>query len=340
MLWKYLLKRLGAAVLLALGVIVVTFCLTSLLPGDPTTAQLGDRAAGDPEVVAAFRSAHGLDKPVYLQFLYYVGDLSRGDLGESLQSHRPVREDLRQFGPASAELAIAATIVAVALGVGLGVVAALRRDGRVDQILRVISLGGVSIPIFWLSLVATFIFGTGLGWTPTSGRLYPGETPPSTITGMFTLDALVTGNLVTFGSALRHLVLPAVVLSLPMVGLLLRFTRSSVLEVMGNDYVRAAYAKGLPSSLIVRRHVLRAALVPIITVVGSAFASLLAGTVLVEQIFSWPGIGAYAFRSSTNLDLPAIVGVTLFIALVFIVVNAAVDLAYGLIDPRIRTAAR
>ncbi len=338
MLWRFLIRRLGAAVLLAFGVVVVTFALTSLLPGDPATAQLGDRASADPTIVAAYKKAHGLDQPLYVQFFLYLGNMLHGDLGTSLQSNRPVLTDLAQFGPASAELALAATLIAVVFGVGFGIVAALRPDKPLDHALRLLSLGGVSIPIFWLSLVATFLLSTQLRLFPSSGRLNPGDTPPPTITGMYTVDSLLTGNWSTFAIALSHLIIPAVVLSLPMVGLLLRFTRSSMLEVLGNDYVRSAWAKGLPTGTIIRRHVLRAALVPIITVLGTAFASLLAGTVLVEQIFAWPGIGEYAYRSATNLDLPAIVGVTLFVAVVFIAVNFVVDVLYGVIDPRIRTS--
>ncbi|MET0992491.1 MAG: ABC transporter permease [Lacisediminihabitans sp.] len=338
MLWRFLLKRIGAALLLGIGVIIVTFALTSVLPGDPATAQLGDRASADPEIVAAYKKAHGLDQPLYVQFGLYVVNLLHGDLGQSLQSHRSVATDLAQFGPASAELAIAATLLAIIFGIGLGIVAALRANHPIDQALRLFSLGGVSIPIFWLSLVAMFLFSTQLRIFPSSGRLNPGDTPPPTVTGLYTVDAVLSGQWTTFGVALSHLVLPAVVLSAPMIGLLLRFSRSSILEVLGNDYVRSAYAKGLSPRTIIGRHVLRAALVPIITVLGTAFASLLAGTVLVEQIFAWPGIGQYAFRSATNLDLPAIVGVTLFVAAVFIVVNLVVDVLYGFVDPRIRTS--
>ncbi|MCS5732223.1 ABC transporter permease [Herbiconiux daphne] len=338
MFGRFLLKRIGAAVLLAFGIVVVTFALTALLPGDPATAQLGERAAADPEIVAAYMKANGLDQPLYTQFFIYLGHLVQGDLGTSLQSRNPVLTDLGQFGPASFELAVTATVIAVIVGVGLGIVAALRPDRPLDHTLRVVSLGGVSIPIFWLSLIAVFIFSTQLRIFPSSGRLNPGETPPPHITGLYTLDSLLTANWATFGSAVGHLILPALVLAAPMVGLLLRFTRSSMLEVIGNDYVRSANAKGLPPGLVVRRHTLRGALVPVITVLGSAFASLLAGTVLVEQIFAWPGIGSYAYRSASNLDLPAIVGVTLFVALVFIAVNFLVDVLYGLIDPRIRTS--
>jgi len=334
----FVLKRAGAAVLLAVGTIIIAFLLTSILPGDPTTAMLSERAASDPTIVAALREKLGLDQPLYVQFFIYLGNLVTGDLGTSTQTSRPVLTDLSQFAPASAELALFAAIIAIVLGVGLGVVAALRANGVIDNVLRVVSLGGVSVPVFWLGLIVAALFSTQLRLFPSSGRLDAGQTPPPTVTGLFTVDSLLAGDPGLFVQAVSHLVLPAFVLSAPMVGLMLRFSRASVLEVLGNDYVRAATAKGLPAWTVVRRHVLRGALVPVITVLGTAFASLLAGTVLVEQIFAWPGIGSYAYRSASNLDLPSIIGVTLFIALVYVVVNFVTDLLYGIIDPRIRTA--
>ncbi|BDI21864.1 ABC transporter permease [Herbiconiux sp. L3-i23] len=338
MLWRFVAGRVGAAVILAVGIVIVAFSLTSLLPGDAVTSQLGEQAAANPEIVARFRAQYGLDQPLYVQFFAYLGNLFQGNLGTSLESRRPVLTDLAQFGPASAELALTATIIAIVLGVGGGVLAALRADKISDQVLRVVSLGGVSVPLFWLSLIATAVLSTSLRLFPSSGRLNPGVQPPPQVTGLYTIDSLIAGNLPLFGQAVWHLVLPALVLSMPMIGLLLRFTRSSTLEVLNNEYVRAAEAKGLPRFTIVRRHVLRGALVPVITVLGTAFASLLAGTVLVEQIFAWPGIGSYAYRSATNLDLPAIVGVTLFVAMVYVVINLLVDVLYGFIDPRIRAA--
>ncbi|MEO7350195.1 MAG: ABC transporter permease [Terrimesophilobacter sp.] len=338
MLLRFIISRLGSAVILAIGIILVSFTLTALLPGDAASSRLGERAAADPEIMAATRRRYGLDQPLYIQFFVYLGNLLRGDLGTSIRTQKPVLTDLAQFAPASAELAIAATVIAIIFGVGLGIIASLRANGVIDQGLRVVSLGGVSIPIFWLALIAVFLFSITFRIFPSSGRLDPGQTPPQQITGMYTFDSLFTGNWVLFVSALSHLILPALVLAAPMVGLLLRFTRSSMLEVLGNEYVRAAEAKGLPAHTVVLRHVLRGALVPVITVLGTAFASLLAGTVLVEQIFGWPGIGAYAFRSASNLDLPAIVGVTLFVAIVYITVNLIVDFLYGVVDPRIRRA--
>lgn len=338
MFWRFLARRLAVSVLLVFGVTLIAFLLTNLVPGDPAAANLSQRAIEDPEAVAAFNAKYGLDQPLPVQFQRYVTNLVQGDLGESQQTGRGVREDLAEFGPASAELAVVAILVSLVLGIGLGTLSALRRDGPVDQSVRVFSLAGVSVPLFWLALLALYLLSFRWGIFPGAGRLDPGAIEPARVTGLYTVDAALAGDWVTFRSALGHLLLPALVLASYTIGLLTRFTRSSVLEVLNNDYVRAAHAKGLPLRTVVRRHVLRAALVPIITVVGTAFASLLAGAVLVEQIFTWPGIGSYAYRSATTLDLPAIMGVSIFVAVVYIVINFVVDVLYGTIDPRIRTS--
>ena len=335
---RFLARRLVALVLLGLGITFVAFVLTELVPGDPAAANLGQRAIGDPAAVQAFREKYGLDKPLPVQYAVYLEHLATGDLGQSEQSHRAVTADLSEYVPATAELALTSMLIAFVLGITLGVVAAVRRNKLTDQVLRVISLGGISMPTFWLALVALYVFFFELGWVPGSGRLDPGVLPAPHVTGLYTVDALIAGQFDVFANALQHLILPACVLAAYNVGLLTRFTRSAVLEVINNDYVLAARAKGLPERTVVTRHVLRAALPPIITVAGLAFANVMTGTVLVESIFAWPGIGQYAFHSATTLDLPAIMGVSLFVAVVYIVVNFLVDVLYGVVDPRIRVA--
>ena len=335
---RFLGRRLVALILLGLGITFVAFVLTELVPGDPAAANLGQRAIGDPAAVQAFREHYGLDKPLPVQYVVYLQHLATGDLGESEQSHRPVRTDLGEYVPATAELAVTSMLIAFALGIALGILSAVRRNRLTDQVLRVISLGGISMPTFWLALVALYLFFFKLGWVPGSGRHDPGVFAPPHVTGLYTVDALLSGQLDVLGSALQHLILPACVLAAYNIGLLTRFTRSAVLEVINNDYIQAARAKGLPERTIVFRHVLRAALPPIITVGGLAFANVMTGTVLVESIFAWPGIGQYAFHAATTLDLPAIMGVSLFVAIVYIVVNFAVDVLYGVVDPRIRVA--
>jgi peptide/nickel transport system permease protein len=333
---RFLLQRLGTGLVLLVGITLVAFVVTHLVPGDPAAANLGQRAIGDPAAVAAFRHQYGLDRPLPAQYIVYLKDLLHGNLGISEQSHRPVLSDLSEYVPATIELALFAIVLSMVIGVALGIVAAVFKDRWLDQLIRVVSLAGVSMPIFWIALVAYYLVFFKLGWLPGGGRLDAAQNSPTHLTGMFTIDAAVHGQWTLFWSAVRHLILPGLVLALYTVGMLTRFTRAAMLEIMGNDYVRAARLKGLPERVIVLRHVLRPALVSIITVAGVAFASLLAGTVFVENIFSWPGVGQYAYKSAINLDLPAIMGVSLFIALVYIVLNLIVDLLYGVIDPRIR----
>jgi peptide/nickel transport system permease protein len=333
---RFVLRRAVALVLLAIGITFVAFAFTQLVPSDPVTANLGEQAAGDPAAVAAFEERYGLDKPLLVQYWIYLTNVVHGDLGESLQDHQPVRENLATYIPATAELAILSTFIAVIVGVTFGVAAAVKRNRSADHLLRLFSLAGISMPTFWIALVSLYVFFFRLGWFPGGDRLDPGVLAPPHKTGMYTIDALLAGQWSTAWNALHHLVLPALVLAAYNIGLLTRYTRSAVLEVIQNDYVRAARAKGLPEGDVLRRHVLRAALPSVITVIGLVFANVLTGTVLVETIFAWPGIGQYAYRSAVTLDLPSIMGVSLFVAVVYITVNFVVDVLYGVIDPRIR----
>ena len=333
---RFLFRRLGTGLVLLIGITLVAFVVTHLVPGDPVAANLGQSAVGDPAAVAAFRHQYGLDQPLPVQYLRYLGDLLQGNLGISEQSHRPVLADLEEYVPATVELALFAIAASLVIGIGLGIVAAAFHDRWADHIIRVISLGGVSMPVFWIALVVFYLLFFRLGWLPGGGRLDPAQAAPAHLTGLYTVDALAGGQWALLWSALRHLVLPGLVLTVYTVGMLTRFTRASMLEIMGNDYVRAARLKGLPEHVVILRHVLRPALISVITVAGLAFANLLSGTVLVENIFAWPGVGQYAYHSAVNLDLPAIMGVSLFVALVYIVLNLIVDLLYGVIDPRIR----
>ncbi|NED97032.1 ABC transporter permease [Phytoactinopolyspora alkaliphila] len=323
-------------VILLFGVTVLTFSLIQLVPGDSMTASLSETALNDPAVVSAYRDKWGLDEPVTTQYAIYLGNLLQGDLGISRQTSRPVLGDLMTYVPATLEIAIPAMILSVLLGTGIGLYAALRHGRVGDQVVRVGSLLGLSTPPFWLALVTLYVFFYVLGLAPSGGRLSSWITPPPTRTGMLTVDALLAGQWMTWWDAVQHLLLPVAVLTCLTVATLVRFVRSAMLEVLDQDYVRAARAKGLPTATVLRRHVLRAGLVPVITVSGLAFASLLSGTVLVEQIFSWPGVGQYAFRAASGLDLPAVLGVSLFVAVVYTLVNLMVDLLYGVIDPRIR----
>jgi ABC-type dipeptide/oligopeptide/nickel transport system permease component len=333
---RFLARRLVALFFLAIGITLIAFMLTQLVPGDPAAANLGQRAIDDPAAVQAFRQHYGLDKSLPQQYGTYLWRLVHGDLGESQQTHSPVSRDLGEFIPATAELAILSILVAVIVGMTLGVIAAIKRNRLTDHLLRIVSLGGVSMPTFWIALVALYVFFFRLNWLPGTGRLDAVVSPPPHHTGLYTVDAAISGQWATAWNALQHLVLPALVLAAYNVGLLTRYTRSAVLEVISNDYVRAARAKGMPERIVIVRHVLRAALPSVVTVIGLAFANVMTGAVLVENIFSWPGIGQYAYHSATTLDLPAIMGVSLFVAVVYIVINFLVDVLYGVIDPRIR----
>ena len=333
---RFLLRRGAALVLLAVGITLVVFVLTQLVPSNAVATNLGEQAAADPAAVAAFKAHYGLDKPLPVRYGLYLKHLVQGDLGQSSLTHDAVTHDLGQFIPATAELALYSIVIAAFFGITFGVIAALRRNRPTDHVLRVVSLGGISMPTFWIALVALYLGFFRLGWFPGAERLDPGVLPPPHKTGLYTIDALLAGQWGLFVQALHHLVLPALVLAAFSVGLLTRYTRSAVLEVVGNDYVRAARAKGLPERIVVTRYILRAALPSVVTVLGLVFANVLTGAVLVEKIFSWPGIGQYAYQAAVNLDVPAIAGVSLFVAVVYITVNFIVDVLYGVIDPRIR----
>jgi peptide/nickel transport system permease protein len=335
-LLRFLLRRFAALILLSLGITLVVFFLTEIVPSNAAATALGEQAAGDPAAVAAFNHHYGLDKPLPVRYAIYLGHLLQGDLGQSSLTHEAVSHDLGEFIPATAELALYSIALAALVGIAFGVFAALRRNRPADHLLRVGSLAGISMPTFWIALIALYLGFYRLGWFPGAERLDPGVTPPPSVTGLYTIDALLAGNWGLAAQALHHIVLPALVLAAFNVSLLTRFTRSAVLEVIGNDYVRSARAKGMPERVVIVRYILRAALPSVVTVLGLVFANVLTGAVLVEKIFSWPGIGQYAFQGAVNLDVPAISGVSLFVAVVYISVNFIVDVLYGVIDPRIR----
>lgn len=335
-LWRFLARRAVTSVILLFGVVLVTFGLTVLVPGDPVRAALGEGASSNPETVAAFREKYGLDRPIIERFFIYVGNLLRGDLGTSMTTGRSVSEDLARFVPATAEVAFYAIIVSLAVAVVLGTLAAYKRGKATDQIVRVVSLVGLSIPTFWMAILLYNLFFLNLHWVRGSGRISPTITPPPTVTGFYTVDYLLSGDPVGFFDAVSHLALPVLVLSLFTIAMLTRFVRTSVLEVLDADYARAAKAKGLSTPRVVFGYVLRGAALPILTLVGIAFGGLLSGTVLVEAVFAWPGLGTYAYNASKNLDLLAVTGVGLVVGVIYLVINFVVDALYGVLDPRVR----
>lgn len=332
----YVARRLLLLVPMLVGITLFSFLLSHAVPADPVTANLGEQAAADPEVVAAFRQAWGLDRPLHAQYLIYLWNLARGDFGTSISTKQPVALDLRQRFPATVEVAMIAMAISLAVGVPLGILSAVRRDSLLDQITRLLSLVGVSMPVFWLGLVALVVFYARLGWAPAPGRLSAGIIPPTFATGFLLIDSLREWRIDAAVDALQHLALPGVVLSSYTLGVIARITRGSLLETLGEDYVRTARAKGLPNLAVIVRHAARNGLIPVVTVVGLSFGRLLSGAVVTESVFAWPGLGLYAFRSATSLDFPAIMGVGIVIATIYVLVNLVVDIAYGLLDPRIR----
>ncbi len=330
----FLLRRLIGVFAVIIGVSVITFAISHLVPADPVAAALGDHATD--AQIAAFRAEYGLDKPVLDQYLIYMSDLLHGNLGISIRSRRNVALDLRDFFPATLELSLAALLVSLLIGIPGGIWSSVMRNRLPDHIVRVFSLIGGSLPIFWLGLIVIGVFYNQLGWLPGGGRIDQFISPPETITGLFVVDSLLTGNLPALQSSLAHLILPAFTLGYYSTAVIARMMRSSMLEVLNQDFMRTARAKGLRERLVIVRHGVRNALIPTLTIVGVTFGSLLSGAVLTETIFSWPGLGRYATASAINLDFPAVMGVTLLAAVVYTLANLAVDIGYHFLDPRIQ----
>jgi peptide/nickel transport system permease protein len=333
---RFILRRLGGLLFVMIGVSLLTFFLAQVVPVDPAATALGSNARE--AQIEAYRKQIGLDQPAPVQYVAYVQRLLRGDLGQSIRTRRPVVDDLRDYMPATIELALAAMLVALIVGIPLGVLAGLRRNTTADAGARLFALVGGSMPVFYVGLLALGIFWRQLRWLPGPGRLDSSLAPPAHITGLYTVDALIAGNWPILANAAAHLLLPALVLGYFSAAVLLRMTRSAVLEMLGQDFVRTARAKGLRERLVVARHVFKNALPPVLTTAGLTFGSLLSGAVLTETIFSWPGLGRYATTSVTTLDYPAVMGVTLVAAIVYPLVNTLIDIGYSLIDPRVRVS--
>jgi peptide/nickel transport system permease protein len=333
---KYVARRLGLMAVAIVGVTLISFLISHAVPSDPIVSNLGQQASQRPEIVKAFKEKWGLDKPLYMQYLTFLENLTRGELGNSINTRRAITKDLKAFMPATMELSTFAVLLAIVIGVPLGVAAAVRRETVVDHVARLVSLVGVSIPTFWFATVSLVLFYATLHWTVGPSRLGPLIAAPPFVTGFFTVDSLLAGDFGTFRDALNHLILPGFVLGSSVMGLVTRVTRASMLDVLSQDYVRTARAKGLREAATIARHALRNALIPTVTVLGLAYGGLLSGAVMTETIFAWPGLGRYAFQSAVTNDFPAIMGVTFVIGLMYTLVNFAVDLFYGWLDPQIR----
>jgi peptide/nickel transport system permease protein len=335
---KYIVRRLLLLLPVLLGMTLISFAVTKAIPTDPIIASISQEAANHPEIVAAYRKEWGLDRPLPIQYLTYLKNLLRGDMGRSIYTHRPVVEDLRDYLPATVELATTTIILSVILSIPLGIVAAMRRGGIIDFVVRVFTLAGVAMPIFWLALAMLDIFYLRLGWAPEPGRLDYSLSPPPTVTGLFVVDSLIDGDPATAWNALCHLALPALVLATWSVGLLTRMTRASMLSVLPQDFLRSVRSKGASDFYVIRRHAAPNAMIPVVTVIGLAYGDLLSGALLVETIFGWPGIGRYAYNAAIHVDFPAIIGVALTVGFIYTIVNLVIDILYALLDPRVRAA--
>ena len=334
-LGRYVATRALLVLPTLLGVTLITFTLTNLLPGNPALVKAGPLAT--PEHIREMERQMGLDRPVPMQYWRYLSGVLRGDFGESATTGRPVLDDFLQRVPATLELTLASMLIAIAVGIPLGVLAAVRRDGPLDHASRLLGVGGVAMPTFWTGLLAVYVFFYHLGIAPPPlGRLSPGVTAPTALTGLYTLDALLTGNWRVLGSAAHQLVLPALTLGFSVMAPVTRMVRATMLEILESDYVKAAWAAGLPRRTIVYGDALRNCMIPVITLIGVVFGFLMAGNVVVEIVFAWPGIGNYAVTSLLTKDAAPIQGFVLFVAVVYVLINFTVDVVYGLVDPRIR----
>lgn len=336
MSWRFVSSRLVWAAAVLLGITVVTFALTRLIPGDPARAAAGPEASA--QAVEALRKSMGLDRPLAEQYLAYVRDLAALNFGRSIQTQRYVREDLDALFPATVELAIVIIVVYTFLSVGLGTFAAVQQGRVADYVIRAVALVGVGLPVFWLGMILQIAFYKHLGWLPAAARLDPFVPPPARITGLYLVDSTVTGNWAALRSSAEHLILPVIAGVLARLGVGLKLARAILLEVLGEPYIRTARSKGLPGLVVILRHGLRNALIPIVTTLGMQFSALLGGTVIVEVVFAWPGIGRYALGSIRTLDFPAIMSVTVVLAVAFLAVNLIVDVLYLWLDPRIQYA--
>jgi len=334
---RFLLRRLALTIPTFIALMFVTFMLIRMVPGDPVEARSGERGT-DPVRHAKLLHEMGLDQPIWKQFLDYVDGIAHGDFGTSTISHEKVLTEFATLFPATLELTLCAMVLAIVIGVPAGVFAAVKRGTLYDQTLMGISLAGYSMPIFWWGLLLILLFSVTLGWTPVSGRVDLVKFDFEPRTNFMLIDTLFSDQSGAFVDAVRHLILPTIVLGTIPLAVIARMTRSSMLEVLGEDYVRTARAKGLVPFRVIGLHALRNALIPVVTVIGLMMGTLLSGAVLTEYIFSWPGVGSWLIQSIGRRDYPALQGGIMLISLVVILVNLLVDLAYGLINPRIRHA--
>ena len=333
---RLLATRLALLALMLCGLVVITFVVSNVVPSDPAALAAGPDATRD--MVATIRHEYGLDQPLPVQFVRYVGDILHGKLGRSVQTGDSVGEDLQRYFPATMELVLLSMAFAVAVGVPLGVLAAVRRNRPFDHLVRVLAVSGVALPAFWAALLLQLVFAVDLGWLPTSGQLSVATAPPPPLTGMILLDALLAWDWPVFWEASQYAVLPAFVLALPSLAAIVRVNRAEMIEVLGADYVTAARAHGVSPWRVIGWLALKNAMLPTLAMVGLRLGWTLGSSFLVETVFDWPGIGLYAVSSALASDFKPVMGVTLLVGVTFMVANLLIDLAYGWLDPRTRAA--
>jgi peptide/nickel transport system permease protein len=334
---RYIVKRFLQTLIIVLGISFITFFLSRVAPSDPAALWVGIHAKA--EQIQRARVELGLDQPLYVQYFIYMGDLLQGSWGTSYRTRQPVLKDLMFYMPASMELAVIGQIIASVVGLPLGVIAASKKNTKIDHASRILAIAGVSLPVFWIGLLLQIIFSRTLGIFPIEGRLdttIQMTMPIQRITGFFLFDSLVTGNFVAFFDALRHIILPAIALSSYSMGLSLRMTRSSMIEILREKYLKTARAFGLPENTIRFKYALKNAIVPTLMVMGISFSWSLTGAFLVEVIFNWPGLGTYVWRAILAVDYPVIVGVSIIASLIIVIINLILDLVQAWIDPRVR----
>lgn len=331
---SYVLGRLAFLGLMLFGLLCLTFVISHVVPGDPARLAAGPDA--NQAMVDTLRAKYGLDRPLAAQFAGYLRGLAAGDLGQSLRSRNPVTADLVRYFPNTFELVALALLLAVAVGIPLGMLSAVYRDTWVDHVTRIVSVSGVALPAFWLGLMLQLLLAVSFGWLPLGGRLALTATPPAPLTHLLLVDALLRGEWRTLGDALRHAVLPVVTLCFPALASIVRVNRAEMLETLQQDYIKTARAQGFSGFRVVTRYALRNAMIPTLAMIGLRYGWMLGGTILVETVFDWPGIGLYAVNAAVSSDFQPIMGVTLLIGLNFMLANLLVDLAYGWLDPRLR----
>lgn len=330
----YILRRILLFIPVLIGLSLVTFVISHIVPGDPVGLAAGPGAT--PQQIAALRKAYYMDKPLPLQYVHYLLGVLHGNLGKSIMDGHSVLGDLRVFFPNTIELVVVAMAIAIGVGIPLGVVAAVWRDRWPDQLTRVFALGSISVPSFWLAILLQIVLAMTFHLLPVNGPYDPRATMPPSHTGFLLLDTLIDGNLAAFGIALQHIILPAFTLALGPIAFIMRILRADVLETLNSDWVKMLRANGVPERVILFKYVLKHSLIATVSVIGFIIGYSLGGSVVIETVFDWPGVGLYAVNSALTLDFQPVMGVTLMIGLVFLVVNLLTDLTYGVLDPRIR----